>query len=76
MCEQNPSILRRPFKDNWIRCVPQTHILNADNIQIGIPSQQTTQNIVVEIFIRHKEEHFIDSRFFAVPSSVRGFQQD
>jgi hypothetical protein len=51
MRQQHSFLSRRPFQDFWIALPQQTHVLDANHIEIWEPEQYSTHDIVVEIFV-------------------------
>ena len=45
MCQENTPLLGRPLQNNWVICLIDLRFLDADNVNVRIKPQETTNNL-------------------------------
>ena len=55
--KQKASLFGRSFKDYGVACTGKADILNADNIDVRPATEQTANDIVIEVLVSGQEQH-------------------
>lgn len=57
MRQKDSHCFRGPRQQHGILNTTETNILNTNNVQRGIATEQRAENIVVEVFVREPAQH-------------------
>jgi len=57
MGDDHPPLDRRPLQNSEVVCSGEPDVLDADDVEVGLPAEQSSNYVAVEVLVRRESQH-------------------